>query len=136
MRIHWPSRYGWPNAAASIDPIKRGIASHVPLEHADTPQPVGNVVLFHVLDGSARRNVIVDYDDQMALHASANHVDLYFKMRYVRHGYGSLTIRPGGYVSPHQALYRDYWHGPPRWVRGSTLGRSVRNQSQYRGIRW
>jgi hypothetical protein len=106
MRIHWPGRYGWPNAGASINPIKLGIASHVPLEHADIPQPVGNVVLFRVLDGNTVLNVIVDYDDQMALHDSANHVDLYFKMQYVRHGYGSPTIRPGGYVSAHQALYR------------------------------
>lgn len=91
--------------------IKSGIAAHVPIEHEDIPQPVGGVVLFQVHDRGSVRRVVIDTDDQLILNDSADDVDLYFKMQYLRGGYGAAHVRPGGYVSLQPALYRYRW----RW---------------------
>jgi hypothetical protein len=110
VRIRWPHAYGWRHLGAYLDRIKSGIAAHVPIEHADIPQPVGNVVLFHLLDRGALRRVVIDCDDQSILNESANGADLYFKLQYLRGGYGSAHIRPGGYVCPQPSLYRHRWN--------------------------
>jgi hypothetical protein len=112
VRIRWPTRInaGRPSLKDCADRIKSGIAAHVPIEHADIPQPVGGVVLFHLLDRGAPRRVVIDTDDRMVLNDSANEADLYFKMQYARGGYGSPHIRPGGYVCLQQALYRYRWN--------------------------
>jgi Glycosyl transferases group 1 len=112
VRIRWPTRInaGRPSLKDCADRIKSGIAAHVPIEHADIPQPVGGVVLFHLLDRGAPRRVVIDTDDRMVLNDSANEADLYFKMQYARGGYGSPHIRPGGYVCLQHALYRYRWN--------------------------
>ena len=108
VRIRWPTRInpGRPSLADSVNRIKSGIAAHVTIEHADIPQPDGGVVLFHLLDRAGPRRVVIDTDDLTVLNDSANEADLYFKMQYMRGGYGSPHIRPGGYVGLHPALYR------------------------------
>jgi hypothetical protein len=93
-----------------VNRIKCGIAAHVAIEHADIPQPVGGVVLFHLLDGGAPRRVVIDTDDRVALNESAREADLYFKMQYQRGGYGSPQIRPGGFVCLQPSLYRYRWN--------------------------
>jgi hypothetical protein len=112
VRIRWPIRInpGRVNLATCVNQIKSGIAAHVPIEHADIPQPDGGVVLFHVLDRGAPRRVVIDTDDQLILNASADEADLYFKMQYLREGYGSPHIRPGGYVCLQPALYQYRWN--------------------------
>jgi hypothetical protein len=99
-------RYGWPNAAGWIDPIRRGMAAHVPVAPTEIVQPVGNVVLFEASNGAASARVAIDYDDQLSLNDVAGEVDLYFKMQYAREGYGVGNVRPGGYVTKQPALYR------------------------------
>lgn len=108
MRIRWPIRInpGLSSLADCANQIKRGIAAHVPIEHADIPQPAGGVVLFHLLDRGRSWRVVIDTDDRSILNASANDSDVYFKMQYLRGGYGSPHIRPGGYVCLQPALYR------------------------------
>lgn len=106
LRVRWPRTYGWPNAGGWIDPIKLGISAHLPLEHADIPQPVGNVVMFETIRGGLSRRVVIDYNDQLALNESAGEADLYFKMQYRRGGYELAHVRPGGYVTKQPALYR------------------------------
>jgi hypothetical protein len=108
VRIRWPVTInpGRPNLANCANRIKTGIAAHVPIEHAEIPQPVGGVVLFQLLDGDVPRHVVIDTDDQLLLNDSAEEADVYFKMQYLRGGYGSPHIRPGGYVCPKAALYR------------------------------
>ena len=93
-----------------LNRIKAGIAAHVPIEHADIPQPDGGVVLFQLLDRGAPRRVVIDTDDRLVLNDSANEADVYFKMQYLRGGYGSPHIRPGGYVCLQPALYRYRWN--------------------------
>jgi hypothetical protein len=112
VRIRWPTRInpGRPSLGDCVNRIKSGIAAHVPIEHADIPQPVGGVVLFHLLDRGAPRRVVIDTDDRMVLNDSAKEADLYFKMQYARGGYGSPHIRPGGYVCLQHALYRYRWN--------------------------
>ena len=101
---------GRPSLVECVNQIKRGIAAHVPIERADIPQPPGGVVLFHVLDRGAQRwRVVIDTDDLSVLNDSANEADVYFKMQYMRGGYGSPHIRPGGYVCLQPALYRHRW---------------------------
>jgi hypothetical protein len=111
VRIRWPIRInpGRVNLATCVNQIKSGIAAHVPIEHADIPQPDGGV-LFHVLDRGAPRHVVIDTDDHLILNASADEADLYFKMPYLRGGYGSPHIRPGGYVCLQPALYQYRWN--------------------------
>lgn len=106
LLVRWPQRYGWPNATVWIDPIKRGIASHVRVEPADIPQPVGNAVLFEALLDGASWRVVIDYSDLGDLHECSSQADLYFKLQFSREGYGSDTIVPGGYVSNKLTLYK------------------------------
>jgi len=124
MRITWPRQYGSPNAYAWANPIKSGIATHVPIEHADIVQPIGNVVLFHVVASGTTCRIVIDYDDKLLLHDCAKAADLYFKMQYLRGGYGSQTIVPGGYVSRHAALYR-YVHSWRRFRDRTTPSHDV-----------
>jgi hypothetical protein len=121
VRICWPTRInpGRPGLAKCVNRIKSGIAAHVPIEHADIPQPDGGVVLFHLLDGAHPRRVVIDTDDLTVLNDSANEADLYFKLQYMRGGYGSPHIRPGGYVSLQPALYRYRWNW--RQLRGRRM---------------
>jgi hypothetical protein len=110
VRIRWPIHMNdLPNLGTFTNRIKSGIAAHVPIEYADIPQPVGGVVLFHLLGRGEPRRVVIDTDDLLTLNDSANEADLYFKMQYLRGGYGSPHIRPGGYVCSHRALYRYRW---------------------------
>jgi hypothetical protein len=112
VRIRWPTRInpGRPSLGDCVNRIKAGIAAHVPIEHADIPQPDGGVVLFQLLDRGAPRRVVIDTDDRLVLNDSANEADVYFKMQYLRGGYGSPHIRPGGYVCLQPALYRYRWN--------------------------
>ena len=111
MRIRWPTRINpAPSLADCVNQIKSGIAAHVPVEHAEIPQPAGGVVLFHVLDGGTPLRVVIDTDDLSVLNDSAKEADLYFKLQYLRGGYGSPHIRPGGYVCLQPALYRYRWN--------------------------
>jgi hypothetical protein len=112
VRIRWPTAVnpGRPSLAECVNQIKRGIAAHVRIEHADIPQPVGGVVLFHLLDRGGPQRVVIDTDDRSVLNESANQADVYFKMQYQRGGYGSPHIRPGGYVCLNPALYRYRWN--------------------------
>jgi hypothetical protein len=111
VRVRWPTKInpGPPSFGDCLNQIKTGIAAHVPIEHADIPQPVGNVVLLHLLDRGAPRRVVIDTDDQLVLNESASEADIYFKLQYHRCGYGSTHIRPGGFVCPKPALYRYRW---------------------------
>lgn len=113
IRIRWPLRINpkWPNLDVAADFIKTGISSHIPIDHAEIPQPVGNVFLFHVVTGRRTLSVVVDTDDRMLLNDSSEVADLYFKLQYRRGGYGSSHIHPGGYLCPNAALYRYRW----RW---------------------
>jgi hypothetical protein len=112
VRIRWPTRInpGRPSLANCVNRIKRGIAVHVPIAHADIPQPDGGVVLFHLLDPAGARRIVIDTDDLTILNESAKEADLYFKMQYIQGGYGSPHIRPGGYVGLQPALYRYRWN--------------------------
>ena len=111
IRIRWPIRINPELSLGNcVNQIKSGIASHVPIEQAEIPQPDGGVVLFHLLDRGAPRRVVIDTDDQLILNDSTNEADLYFKMQYLRGGYGSPHIRPGGYVCLNPALYRYRWN--------------------------
>jgi hypothetical protein len=106
LRIRWPREYGWANAAGWIDPIRRGIKAHVALEPADLAQPVGNVILAEAVSGGKTRRVVIDYDDQLTLNDSVDDADIYFKMQYLRGGYGLDRVRAGGYITKQPALYR------------------------------
>jgi glycosyl transferase family 1 len=120
VRIRWPTRLNPapPSFGNFVSRIKSGIGAHARIEEADIPQPAGNVVLFHLLDRGAPRHVVIDTDDQLILNDSANHADLYFKMQYLRGGYGSAHILPGGYVCPQAALYRYRWNWRKRRAAG------------------
>jgi hypothetical protein len=106
LRVRWPRQYGQANAHAWLTPIRRGLGAHVGIEEADVPQPAGNVVLVELAHGGRTRRVAIDYDDRLELHSCAPEVEVYFKLQYLRQGYGLPTVHPGGYVSPHLSLYR------------------------------
>ena len=52
---------------------------------------------------------VIDPDDQVILNDSDQR-NVYFKMQYLRGGYGSSHIHPGGYICLHPALYRYRWN--------------------------
>jgi hypothetical protein len=107
IHVRWPTTVNpGTNLDVCLGQIKRGISAHVAIEHADIPQPRGGVMLFHVVRDGAALRVVIDTDDRTALNASAATSDLYFKMQYLRGGYGNPHIRPGGYVCLQPALYR------------------------------
>jgi hypothetical protein len=58
---------GGPSLGDRVNRIKSGIAVYAPIEHADIPQPVGSVVLFHLLYRGRPRRVVIDTDDRLIL---------------------------------------------------------------------
>jgi hypothetical protein len=89
-----------------MEPIKRGIAAHLPIDYAEIPQPDGNAVLFEMIARGATHDVAIDYDNGVALNDDVGDSDLYFKMQYLRDGYRMPHVVPGGYVTKRPELYR------------------------------
>jgi hypothetical protein len=106
MWIRWPERYGRPNALGWVEPIRRSMATHIPVKTAALEQPLGNLVRAEIQAGNRRLDVVIDYDDGPELNKSVQVADLYFKLQYRRRGYGRATVVPGGYVCTQPALYR------------------------------
>jgi hypothetical protein len=77
----------------------------------DIPQPYEGIVLIDVDVGGGPRRIALDYFDFTHINeACANEVDLYFKMQYLRDGYGDGLphVLPGGYVTSSMFLYRNW----------------------------
>ena len=110
LEVFWPERYGSSNAPGWVEPIRRGIAHHVPVRRTEIQQTAGNIVTVLFRNKATTFRVAIDYDDLADLHPDASSHDLYFKMQYARSGYGSNSVVPGGYVG-RLALYRhvDRW---------------------------
>jgi hypothetical protein len=106
ITVSWPERYAQANAHLYVDPILRGMASHVDVVRTSIAQHEGNLVLFDVTDGVSTLRGAIDYDDLPDLHASVSACDVYFKLQYRRGGYDLEHVVPGGYVSTRPALYR------------------------------
>jgi glycosyltransferase involved in cell wall biosynthesis len=99
VRVEWPSAYHWPPARTWLDPIRLGLAQHVPVVIADIPQPTFPVVVFVVRIGEARHEIAVDYSDYAEIDELwTERALVYFKMQYASDGYDLAGLAPGGYL--------------------------------------
>ena len=99
VRVEWPATYHWPPSRTWLDPIRFGLALHVPVSVTDIAQPAAPVALFVVWVDGARHEIAVDYSDYGDVdETSRSRALLYFKMQYAVGGYDSDGLVPGGYV--------------------------------------
>jgi hypothetical protein len=99
VRVRWPAEPGWPLATTWLDPVVRGLARWVKVDHHPIPQPESRVAVTElVVDGRAHR-LAIDYSDFMPIDERlADECSLYFKMQYQAEGYGRDNVLPGGYI--------------------------------------
>lgn len=106
LGVLWPATLEWPTAATWVDGLRRELRKRTRFTVAEIPQAEG-VVAFDVRRAGQRRRVVVDYHDHH------DHLDeamlrdavVYFKMQFVKGGYGDPRVIPGGYVNAAPAVY-------------------------------
>lgn len=111
VHIAWPHHYQHPNADPFVAGIRDAFAVGGRLTTRDIPQPYEGVVVFEVDPGEGERIVAIDYFDLPEINPEcAAKVDVYFKMQYLRGGYGPdfAHVRPGGYVTSAATMYRNW----------------------------
>ncbi|HWP35158.1 MAG TPA: glycosyltransferase [Thermodesulfobacteriota bacterium] len=107
VRVRWPAVYEWPPARLWVEPIRQGLARHVPVEPAPVAQPYKGIVLFELVAGGRLLDVAIDYADHPRVdERCVQRVGLYFKMQYLADGYRWPHVLPGGYVPRSPRLYR------------------------------
>lgn len=105
--LRWPAVYEWPLIAKSVGPLCAAFRRYVPVEVTGVPQPYQGVVMLQWASDGAVYDLALDYSDSPALHeACATKSAVYFKMQYLRDGYGEPHVLPGGFVPWHAHLYR------------------------------
>ena len=106
MAIHWPRQLA-PGVNGWVRTIVDGLASLRPLTPSEIPQPDRAMVLFDLTyDGDTRRIVLDCRDNNNIIEEFVPGALLYFKMQYLRGGYGDSRIVPAGYVPGDTLLYR------------------------------
>jgi hypothetical protein len=102
--IRWPATYGCKRL---LDPIRSRLARRIPVIVSELPQIDPVIVTFQVRTGSGTFDVAIDpwdYPDRIG--AFVESFPLYFKLQYLRDGYGYGNVVPGGYVEPRGQLVR------------------------------
>jgi glycosyltransferase involved in cell wall biosynthesis len=107
LSIRWPGKYEWDPARDWVNILLQGFREHVKVEIVDDiPQPyLGTVVYQAILDGRVH-DIAIGYSDYMPIDEDcANQCSLYFKMQFLRGGYGNEKVIPGGYVPEGSKIY-------------------------------
>jgi hypothetical protein len=103
LTVRWPEQLARQDDAIWVTFIRQGIAGHARVETAPIEQPRRGVVFIGVDTVSRSSTVVIDYADDVNLNSAAlRKADLYFKMQYLRGGYGDERVVPGGFP-PNQA---------------------------------
>jgi Glycosyl transferases group 1 len=109
VSVRWPNAYKTPDASHFCRTLLRGLDELVGVTRTGIAQPWNGVVVFQLQVDGAIHDAAIDYTDSTALNAScADSVGLYYKMQYVREGYGRANVVPGGYVTPRMFLHENY----------------------------
>lgn len=121
--VRWPSEYQWNEAHHWVRHLLSGMRRLVPIERHPIAQPYEGLVMIELVVDGQPRKIAIDYGDYMdrLQQAALDEATLYFKMQYLRQGYGSAKVVPGGYVNPAQDFYK--YVG---WLRGVKDGRPPR----------
>lgn len=102
LKILWPARYDWPPSERWVAPLLARFKerARVQLVEPDlSSRRYDGVVAFDVESGDRRSRVIIDYSDYPVVHEDlAREVLVYFKMQFVKSGYGPPSVIPGGFV--------------------------------------
>jgi hypothetical protein len=92
--------------AKFAEPVRAGLSALVAVEPSVIPQPYKGIVVLTVECAGREFGVAVDTYDSTALQQEClAEVSLYFKMQYLREGYGDERVVPGGYIAGTRALY-------------------------------
>jgi hypothetical protein len=112
--IYWPKRYEWPPTERWVIPLLARFQEHARVEFVDFEPLHGDykgVVPFEVEHRGRRSRVIIDFSDFSRVHERlAREVLVYFKMQFLKPGYGIPSIIPGGFVMGGDEGYRYLAH--------------------------
>jgi hypothetical protein len=108
IAIRWPSRYTWEPSRKWLEPLRAALAKLVPVEATDIPQPYAGLIIVRVSVGGRQWEVAIDFSDYPPVNDEATgRCALYFKMQYLREGYGRDHVIPGGFPTNDPSIY-DY----------------------------
>ncbi len=105
--IEWPVKYEWDAAEKWVSPLLTGLKSHTRVELTDCIPQHRGLVLFKAKCKDRSALVAVDYSDNpnQIDEKRLRQCDLYFKMQYLKNGYGADRIIPGMYVPLSMEIY-------------------------------
>ena len=99
LTIRWPASYPWAFTRMFVDPVLSGLRQLVAVEPAAIDQPYTGVLLIGVTVDGIEHEVAIDYSDYREIDAEcAARCPVYFKLQYLREGYGIGHVIPGGYA--------------------------------------
>lgn len=106
--VRWPTEYQWSEAHHWVRHLLAGMRRLVRVERQPVDQPYEGLVMIEMVVGDQSIKIAIDYGDYIdrVERAALDQAALYFKMQYLREGYGSAKVVPGGYVNPAQDFYK------------------------------
>jgi hypothetical protein len=106
VRILWPSAYHWAATTSWLDPLREGLARHVPVAVQPIEQPETAVAVFVACVGSRRHEIAVDFSDYADVdEAWVERASRYFKMQFDPTLHQRAGIGPGGYLPYRSDIY-------------------------------
>jgi hypothetical protein len=98
--LRWPKHYDWGLAKTWLHPLLVGFDRYVKTERADLAQCFERINVTELVIEGSRFTVAFDYADSSSLNDDClERCDIYFKMQYLREGYGDDRVLPGGYIA-------------------------------------
>jgi hypothetical protein len=121
VEIRWPTTLQWPTGWTWVEPLFYGFKARANLVRCDIPQRLKGATIIEVLRGGRRHRVALncsDYPDVVHLargDGGGEGLELEFKMQYLKGGYGTDQILPGGFISG--VMLDDWFARQPRRLR-------------------
>ena len=107
VEIRFPAKYGCGEARTWMETLLFELRRRVRVSFVDLPQPFRGTVLIQFVKNNRILDVAIDYSDYSDLvEESVAVAGLYFKLQFLREGYGRETIVPGGYLPDSWRIYR------------------------------
>jgi hypothetical protein len=105
--VRWPW-VEWKARRLIGEQVRYWLSRYVRVEDAEIPQPYDKVINFEVVIRGKRHVVMVETSDYADLNETAYaDAELYFKMEFLKEGYGERDrLFPGGYTPNDLAIYK------------------------------
>jgi hypothetical protein len=105
--VRWP-RVEWKARRLIGEQVRYWLARYVRTVDAEIAQPYERVINFEVVIRGKRHTVMVETSDYADLNETAyRDAELYFKMEFLKEGYGDRDrLLPGGYTPNDLAIYK------------------------------